>query len=413
MPMKTRAARVPFLAPSMGHVYALRMATLFLAMMVALGAGALMLREAATRQVTGARKGYAGDNGPAIDAWIDTPGGIVVAASGDIYFADSNNHVIRHIDRNNIVSTIVGNYASGSGFSGDFGPATGAQLDTPDGVSIAPDGDLVVADSHNDRVRRIDKQTQMIVTIAGSGESGYDGDEKPATDAALNNPSGVAAASNGDIYIADTLNYRVRMIDHTTGLIHTVAGDGQAGDDETAVGDGGPAVEAHLNMPSDVVLAPNGDIYIADMHHQRVRRIDARTRIITTVAGNGRWGNTGDGGPATQATLAGPAGIAVVPDAAGKLTLFIADYYNGRVRAVGADGIIRDVSDEDKQVFGAPTRVAYGVTRSGAWLYVTDSSKDRLIALDIAKIAPTLVPPTTPRARTTSTRPPAAGKAPE
>ncbi len=90
-------------------------------------------------------------------------------------------------------------------------------------------------------------------------------------------------------------------------------------------------------MPSDVTLAPNGDIYIADMHHQRVRKVDARTRIISTVAGNGRWGNTGDGGPATAATLAGPAGVAVVPDATGKLTLFIADYYNGRVR-VGRSG---------------------------------------------------------------------------
>ena len=393
LPMKSRSARVPLLAPAMGPVYALRTATVFLVMMIALGAGALMLREAASRPVIGARKGFAGDNGPAIDAWIDTPGGIVVAASGDIYLADSNNHVVRRIDRANIVSTAVGNYAAGSGFSGDFGPATAAQLDTPDGVSIAPDGDLVVADSHNDRVRRVDKQTQTIITIAGSGESGYDGDDKPAVEASLNSPNGVAAASNGDIYIADTLNYRVRMIDHATGLIHTVAGNGEAGDDDTQVGDGGPAVSAHLNMPSDVVLAPNGDIYIADMHHQRVRRVDARTRVITTVAGNGRWGNTGDGGLATEASLAGPAGIAVVPDPAGKLTLFIADYYNGKVRAVGADAVIRDVSDEDRQVFGAPTRVAFGVTRNRAWLYVTDSSRDRLVALDIARIAPTLVPP--------------------
>ena len=100
------------------------------------------------------------------------------------------------------------------------------------------------------------------------------------------------------------------------------------------MGDGGPAVNA-ISTCQAMVLAPNGDIYIADMHHQRVRRIDARTRVITTVAGNGRWGNTGDGGLATRATLAGPAGIAVVPDPAGKLTLFIADYYNGKVRAVG------------------------------------------------------------------------------
>jgi sugar lactone lactonase YvrE len=260
-------------------------------------------------------------------------------------------------------------------------------------VAIAPDGDLIIADSRNYRVRRVDRQTQTIMTIAGTGRAGFGGDDGPATDAALYNPSGVAAAPNGDIYIADTLNYRVRMIDHTTGFIHTIAGDGEAGDDDFSVGDGGPATRAHLNMPSDVALAPNGDIYVADMHHQRVRRIDARTRIITTVAGNGRWGNTGDGGPATNATLAGPAGVTVVPDGAGRITIFIADYYNGRVRAVGPDGIMRAVSDADSEVFGAPTRVAFGANRTGAWLYVTDSNKDRVVALDIAKIAPSLVPP--------------------
>jgi GT2 family glycosyltransferase/DNA-binding beta-propeller fold protein YncE len=397
IPMSSRSARVPLLAPTMSRAYALRMAAVFLVMLVALGAGTMMLREAATAQVIGVRKGYAGDNGPAIDAWLDTPGGIVVAPSGDIYFSDSNNHVVRRIDPGNNITTIVGNYSAGAGFSGDYGPAIAAQLDAPDGVAIAPDGDLIIADSRNERVRRIDKQTSMIMTIAGTGQAKYDGDDLPATESALNNPSGVAAAPNGDIYITDTLNYRVRMIDHATGFIHTIAGDGEAGDNDMDVGDGGPAVDAHLNMPSDVVLAPNGDIYIADMHHQRVRKVDARTRIITTVAGNGRWGNSGDGGPATLATLAGPAGLAVVTDSAGKLTLFIADYYNHRVRAVGPDGIIRDMSGGGGNDFGAPTRVAYA--RNGGWLYVTDSSRDRLVVLNIAQIAPTLVPPVPQPAR--------------
>ncbi|MFN7916166.1 MAG: glycosyltransferase [Vicinamibacterales bacterium] len=395
-------ARVPLLAPSMGRVYALRTGAVFVVMMVAVGAGTLMLREAATAQIIGARKGYAGDNGPAIDAWLDTPGGILVTQDGEVLFSDSNNHVVRRIDPRNNISTIVGNYSAGAGFSGDFGLASQAQLDTPDGVSLAPDGDIIIADSHNDRIRRVDKQTQTIMTIAGTGRAGYNNDDVPATEAWLNNPSGVAAAPNGDIYIADTLNYRVRMIDHATGLIHTIAGDGDAGDSESEVGDGGPATSAHLNMPSDVALGPNGDIYIADMHHQRVRKVDAKTRIITTVAGTGRWGNTGDGGPATAATLAGPAGITVVADAAGKLTLFIADYYNGRVRAVGPDGIIREVS-EDREAFDAPTRVAY--SRRGGWLYVTDSSRDRLVVLNIASVAPSLAPPPQVRRRLTPSSP--------
>jgi trimeric autotransporter adhesin len=358
-------------------------------MIVALGAGTFMLREVATAEVIGARKGYAGDNGPAIQAWLDTPGGIAVAPNGDVYFADSNNHVIRQIDTRNNITTIVGNNALGPGYSGDFGLATRAQLNTPDGITIAPDGDLIVADSYNHRIRRVDRETAVITTIAGNGKIGSEGDERPAVDAALNYPDGLAAATNGDIYIADTLNYRVRMIDHATGFIHTIAGVGRPSRDGESVGDGGPAARALLNMPSDIAIAPNGDIYVADMHHQRVRRIDARTRLITTVVGSGRWGYSGDGGPATAAALAGPAGIAVVPDAGDKVTLFIADYYNGRVRAVGPDGIIRDVSDGGPEAFGAPTRVAFAPR--GGWLYVADSSRDRLVVLNVRKIAPSLV----------------------
>jgi len=394
VPMKSGASRAPLITPSLLRVYGLRSAIVFVVMILAIGASTFMLREAATAAVIGAQKGYAGDNGPAIQAYLDTPGGIAVAPNGDVFFADSNNDVIRRVDAaNRNISTVVGNHDLGTGFSGDYGQATLAQLDTPDGVSIAPDGDLVIADSHNDRIRRVDRPTGVIATIAGSGVNGYDGDEKPATEAALNTPNAVSCAPNGDIYIADTLNYRIRMIDHATGFIHTVAGDGRAGDDAMQVGDGGPATEAHLNMPSDVQVLPNGDIYIADMHHQRVRRVDAKTHIITTVAGNGKWGYTGDGGPATSATLAGPAGIAIVPEPNGKVTIFIADYYNGHVRAVGPDGIIRDVGAEG---FDAPTRVAFAPRRG--WLYVADASRDRIVALNIPRIAPNLVPPRPPQA---------------
>jgi sugar lactone lactonase YvrE len=396
--MPSGPARVPLIAPSILRMYGLRSAFIFAVMILSIGASTLMLREAATGPVIGGRKGYAGDYGPAIEAWLDSPNGIVVSSNGDIYFADSNNHTIRRIDaRNNPdIEPVAGNHDLGGGFSGDNGPAILAQLDTPDGVTIAPDGDVIVADSHNDRVRRVDRQTGVIITVAGSGENGYDGDDKPAVDAALNTPSAVAAAPNGDIYIADTLNYRVRMIEAKTGLIHTIAGDGspgESGSDE--VGDGGPATSAHLNMPSDVAIErTTGDIYIADMHHNRIRKVDARTRIITTVAGTGKWGYSGDDGPATRATLAGPAGVAVVAEPNGTVTIFIADYYNGHVRAVGPDGIIRDLSDEGRTAFGAPTRVAFATSgpRRG-WLYVADSSQDKIVPLIIPKIAPNLVPP--------------------
>ena len=339
--------KAPLIAPSLLRRYGLRSATIFVVMILSLGASTFMLREAATGPVIGGQKGYAGDYGPAIEAWLDTPGGVVVASNGDVYIADSNNHVIRKIDaRNTNIEPVAGNHDAGSGFSGDTGPATTAQLDTPNGVALAPDGDLIVADSHNQRIRRVDQPTGVITTIAGSGKDGYDGDERPAIEAALNTPSAVAAAPNGDIYIADTLNYRVRMIDAKTGLIHTVAGNGMPGEETADVGDGGPATAATLNMPSDVALdSKTGDLYVADMHHNRIRKVDARTHIITTVAGS-EWGYSGDGGPAVQARLAGPAGVAVVPEPDGKVTVFIADYYNGHVRAVGPDGIIRDLGGE-------------------------------------------------------------------
>ncbi|MBI3493356.1 MAG: hypothetical protein HY047_16480, partial [Acidobacteria bacterium] len=393
--LRSGPAHGPLLAPARLWGYGLRSAIIFVVMILSLGAGTFMLREAATGPVIGGRKGFAGDYGPAMEAWLDAPGGVAVSTNGDVFIADSNNDVIRRVDARNNIVTVAGNHDLGSGFSGDNGPAILAQLDTPDGVDLAPDGDVIVADSHNDRIRRVDRPTGIITTVAGSGDNGYDGDEKPATEAALNTPSAIAVdLRNGNIYIADTLNYRIRMVDAKTGLIHTVAGDGTPGEGQS-VGDGGPATSAHLNMPSDVELDQRtGDLYIADMHHNRIRKVDARTHIITTVAGSGVWGYEGDDGPATAARLAGPAGIAVVPEPGGNVTIFIADYYNGHVRAVGPDGIIRDLSDEGRTAFGAPTRVAFATSgpRRG-WLYVTDSSEDKVVPLIIPKIAPNLVPP--------------------
>jgi GT2 family glycosyltransferase/sugar lactone lactonase YvrE len=388
-PMPAGPAKVPLVAPSMLRTYGLRSATVFVVMILALGASTFMLRDAASAQVIGAGTGYGGDNGPAIEAMLDAPGGIAVTSAGDVYFADSNNHVIRRIDVRNNISTVAGDNANGAAFGGDFGLAVTAQLDTPSDVAIAPDGDLIVADTYNHRIRRVDRETGVITTIAGSGKAAYDGDDQPASEAALHAPNAVAAAPNGDVYIADTLNYRIRMIDHATGLIHTVAGVGSPGENGT-VGDGGPATQAFLNMPSDVVIGPTGDIYIADMHHQRVRRIDARTRLIFTVAGSGQWGYAGDGGRATNALLAGPAGIAVAPEAEGGVTIYIADYYNGHVRAVGPDGIIRDISAEGQVTFGTPTRVAYAARRGTLW--IADSSGDKLIAFAVHK-PPIVAPP--------------------
>ena len=379
VPIPAAPSWAPIISPSRLRAYSLRSALIFLVMIVGIGSGTFMLREAANAValVIGARDA-SGIKGPSITTRLNTPGGIVIAPNGDVYLADSNNDVIKRVDRQSGVTTVVGNLTNG--FSGDNGLATRAQLDTPDGVAIAIDGDLIVADSRNDRIRRVDAPTKIITTIAGSGKNGYDGDEKPATEAALNNPDAVATASNGDIYIADTLNNRIRMIDHVNGYIHTVAGDGETGGDGP-IGDGGPATSAHLFLPSDVQVARNGDLYIADMQHNRVRKVDAKTHIITTVAGNGVFGARGDNGAALAASLANPAGVALVEDALGRMTIFIADYYNGSVRSVGPDGIMHNVSDEGRVKFGAPTRVAFAPGTD--WLYVADASNHEIVALNI------------------------------
>jgi len=376
--MPSTPSWAPIISPSRLRAYSLRSALIFLVMIVGIGSGTFMLREAATavRLVIGRDAGTI--KGPTITTALNSPGGIVIAPNGDLYFTDSNNDVIKRVDRRMSVTIVVGNQTNG--FSGDNGPATRAQLDTPDGVAIAPDGDLIVADSRNDRIRRVDAPTRIITTIAGSGKNGFDGDDKPATEAALNSPDAVVSAPNGDIYIADTLNNRIRVVDHATGFIRTVAGDGQVAAPDGSVGDGGPATSAHLFMPSDVQIASNGDLYIADMQHNRIRKVDAKTQIITTVAGNGVFGAGGDNGPATQASLANPAGVALVEDSLGRVTIFIADYYNGAVRTVGPDGIMRHVNEEGVK-FGAPTRVAFAPGTE--WLYVADASTNLVVALNI------------------------------
>ena len=375
-------AWAPIISPSTLRAYSLRSALIFLVMIVGIGSGTFMLREAATAVtlVIGAPNTA---TGPSLTAYLNTPGGIAIASNGDIYFADSNNDVIDRVDRRVGVTTVVGNRTNG--FSGDNGPAIRAQLDTPDGVAIAPDGDLIVADSRNDRIRRVDLPTRIITTIAGSGKNGYDGDDKPATEAALNNPDAVVTAPNGDIYIADTLNNRIRLVDHVTGFIRTIAGDGQVNAPDGSIGDGGPATSAHLFMPSDVQIARNGDLYIADMQHNRIRKVDAKTQIITTVAGNGVFGAGGDGGPAMQASLANPAGVALVEDSLGRMTIFIADYYNGSVRSVGPDGLMHNISEEGRVKFGAPSRVAYAPGTE--WLYVADANNHQVVALSIPSMS--------------------------
>jgi sugar lactone lactonase YvrE len=242
------------------------------------------------------------------------------------------------------------------------------RVNSPTAVAIGPDGDLYVADGQSHRVSRINSDSGGLVTLAGSGVATFDGDLKPAVSAALNTPNGIAVAANGNVYIADSGNNRIRMISAVTGLIHTIAGTGEAGPpdaDDIALGDGGPAKNARLDSPMDVAVAPGGDVYIADMGHHRVRVIDGKTGIITTIAGDGVPRSAGDGGPARGASLAGPVGLALSWSKQ-QITVYVAEY-GGGIRAITRGGRIATVRTTVR--LGAPSRLEYV---RGGWLYVVD-----------------------------------------
>ena len=341
--------------------------------------------------------GYSGDNGPATAAQLHKPNGVVVDVTGNIYIADTDNEVIRRVDATTQFITTIAGTGSG-GYSGDDGPATLASLKKPRGLWLDESGNILIADTDNHRARLVydDGGTQMITTVAGDGSSGYSGDDGPATLASLNKPYGVCiyealapaylaiadpsnhrirevnlntgiitkvagtiwSGYNGDnrdatsarlyypfgvhvdashnTYIADTYNHRIRKVDGKTGIITTVAGIGSKG----FSGDGGPATSARLRYPFNLFLDSVGNIYIVDTYNYRIRKVDAATKIITTVVGNGAAKFSGDGGLATDASIRKTYDVAV--DSAGNL--FIADTHNHVIRKVEATtGIINTV----------------------------------------------------------------------
>jgi sugar lactone lactonase YvrE len=269
-------------------------------------------------------RGYSGDNGIATSAQLIWPNGIAVDIFGNFYIADSFTNRIRKVNTSGIITTVAGNGTSG--YSGDEGPASGAQLNGPGGVAIDASGNLYIADAGNERVRKVSR-SGIITTAAGNGVRGYSGDNGPATSAQLFNPRNLAVDTSGNIYIADNNNV-IRKV-NTSGIITTVAGTGAPG----YSGDNGPASSAHLNGPEGMTVDASGNIYIADNFNNRIRKVNTGG-IITTVAGNGTSGYSGDKGPASGAQLNGPVGVAI--DASGNL--YIADGGNDRIRKVSFHG---------------------------------------------------------------------------
>jgi sugar lactone lactonase YvrE len=276
--------------------------------------------------------GFAGDGGPATKAKLDYPDGLVVDAAGDLLIADSRNGRIRRVDSNGIITTIAGtgeaDTPAKTGTPGDGGPATRARLDNPTDVAVGPDGDVFVAEAVGNRIRRIDRNGK-ITTMAGTGTVGFAGDGGPARLAEFNVPFSLAV--NGeDLYVADLNNGRVRRID-ARGNITTVAGNGLDG----GGGDADVAIVTELESPDNIAVGRDGTLYIADRYGDRVRRVSP-DGVITTVAGTGIPGFSGDGGPGARAQIAGPGAVAVGADG----VVYVGDTRNRRVRRIDAAGVI-------------------------------------------------------------------------
>jgi hypothetical protein len=316
---------------------------IFLALLVAAGipsalrstpqSGTLAVQPTANVQtIAGTGKtGYSGDGGAAPAATLAGPAAMTADAAGNVYVAERDNHIVRKIDTLGNISTFAGTGIEG--FGGDGGPATAAFLDSPAGVTVDSAGNLYVADTHNHRIRKI--SGGVITTIAGNGVQDYCGDGGPALAARLHSPRGLTFDANGNLYIADSENERVRVI--SGGIISTFAGTGVQG----MLGDGGPATSAQLNTPAGVSIDTAGNIYISDSNSNRIRVVST-AGIISGLAGSGGLGYSGDGGPAMAATLADPESVRQDPFG----HFLIADSNNNEVREISS-GTITSVAGID------------------------------------------------------------------
>ena len=326
-------------------------------------------------------QGFSGDGGPATAAMLSNAWGLALDSSGNLYIADYSNNRIRKVSATTgIITTVAGNGAWG--YSGDGGPATEAELSYLGGVAVDADGNVYITDNGHSVVRKVTAATGIISTVAGTGAYGYNGDGIQATAADLLGPNGVMVGPDGSLYIGEV--YRVRKVNLTTGIITTVAGNG----DSAFTGDGGPATAAGLYGAYPLAMDGAGNLFIGTQNV--VRKVDATTQFISTVAGTpDTQGFAGDGGPATQALLSWASGVAV--DALGNL--YLVDQGNSRVRRVDAvTSVITTVAGSDSGVPGdggpavlGSMTTPYGVASDFAGnLVISERARVRFVNSDVA-----------------------------
>ena len=274
------------------------------------------------------------DGRPATVASLRNPLGVAIDGSGNLFVADESDAVVRRVSADTgIIDRYAGTHSPG--FSGDGGPATLALLLAPAAIALDRRGNLFIADASGCRIRKVDAASGAITTVAGNGAAGFSGDGGPATAASVNHPLGIAIDTSENIYLCDSRNDRIRRIDGSTGLISTLAGNGSAG----FSGDGGPATLASFRFsdpapaePPGVAVDAAGNVFVADRDNHRIRRIDAGSGIVTTVAGNGATGYSGEGDAATRASIGRPSGITVNGDG---------DLFISTTEAVGGGRVLR------------------------------------------------------------------------
>lgn len=340
--------------------------------------------------------GYSGDNNLASLAQLNYPWAVAVDSTGTLYIADTYNSVIRRVVPSDaVIGTMVGNGTQGFGGDNTASNSPTCELNFPSAVAVDAVGNLYIADYFNYRVRKVAASTGVITTVAGTGVQGYSGDGGPATSAELGGPEGVAVDLNGNLYIADASNYRVRKVSATTGTITTVAGNGTPG----FSGDGGAATSAQFRALYGVTVDSKNNLYIADTDNNRVRKVSGG--IVTTVAGNGASGYTGDGGLATSAALSFPWSVAL--DTAGNL--YIADLFNNAIRKVTGGVIATIAGGGGGFLAGGPTNgiqlnLPNGLTVDAHGnVFVADTDNQRILEL----VPPPAITASSPPAGTVGT----------
>ncbi len=327
-------------------------------------------------------KGFVGDGGPATQAKLDQPFDVAFDRAGNLYFSDTFNHRVRKVDRKTgLISTVAGN--GKKGFAGDGGKAVEATLNEPYGVELDEAGNLYIVDRLNYCIRRLSAETGTISTIAGiGGKTGFAGDGGPATKALLVEPNGMCLDGKGKMYIADVAGHRVRMVDLNTGMIDTLVGHGKA----ASTGDGGPLKDAGVMGPRAVAMHPNGSLILVERNGHRLRRIDIKAGKIEALAGTGKRGYSGDGAKASEATFDGPKEIDIDRDG----NIYVVDTENEAIRRIDAKtGIVSTVAGKGRTktpglgdgasataaTLGRPHGVAVGP--DGA-IYIGDTNSHRI-----------------------------------